>query len=117
MLIAGVANVAYTQSVEAITWPYAVLPIALTSFGVAIAFPLLTIASMDLFPDRRGGASSLQMFLSLIVNASVAGLLSPLLQHSARHLAIGAALLTLIGMTLYLFARSAIPRVPVATAS
>jgi len=111
MLIAAVANIAYTQSVDQVAWPYAVLPIAYIAFGVAIAFPLLTIASMDLFPERRGGASSLQMFLSLIVNASVAGLLSPLLQHNAAHLAIGAAVLTLTGMTLYLFARSAIPRV------
>lgn len=111
MLIAGISNVAYTQLVDVVVWPYAVLPIALTAFGVAIAFPLLTIASMDLFPDRRGGASSLQMFLSLIVNASVAGLLAPLLQHDARQLALGAAALTLSGMTLYLFARSAVSRV------
>jgi DHA1 family bicyclomycin/chloramphenicol resistance-like MFS transporter len=111
MLVAGIGNIAYTHAVEVVTWPWAVLPITLTAFGVAIAFPLLTIASMDLFPERRGGASSLQMFLSLIVNASVAGLLAPLLQHDARQLAIGAALLTLSGLTLYLFARSAVPRV------
>ena len=86
------------------------LPIGLTAFGVAIAFPLLTIACMDLFPDRRGGVSSLQMFLSLLVNASIAGLVAPLVHHSAAVLAIGSTALTVVGMVLYVLARSAIPK-------
>jgi hypothetical protein len=48
------------------------------------------------------------MFLSLIVNASVAGLLSPLLQHNASHLALGAAAMTLTGLVLTWLARRAI---------
>ncbi|MCB1602293.1 MAG: multidrug effflux MFS transporter [Lysobacterales bacterium] len=110
MIIAGVSNILYTHSVDQVLWPWAVLPIALTAFGVAIAFPLLTIACMDLFPDRRGGVSSLQMFLSLLVNASIAGLVAPLVHQSARSLAIGSMLLTVVGMILYVFARSAIPK-------
>lgn len=108
MLAASIGNIAYTQSVATISWPWAVLPIGLIAFGVALAHPLLTIASMDLFPERRGGASSLQMFLSLIVNASVAGLLSPLLQHNASHLALGAAAMTLTGLVLTWLARRSV---------
>lgn len=110
MLIAGAVNIAYCLSVEQVQWPWAVLPIGLTAFGVAIAFPLLTIACMDLFPDRRGGVSSLQMFLSLLVNATIAGLVAPLVHHSATVLAIGSTALTVVGMVLYFFARSAIPK-------
>lgn len=107
-LLAGVCNLAYTQSVATIGWPWAVLPVALTAFGVALSHPLLTIASMDLYPERRGAASSLQMFLSLLVNASVAGLMAPLLQHSASHLALGSAAMTLCGVVCTWLARRAL---------
>ena len=110
MLLAAILNIAYTQSVDSVTWPWAVLPIGLIAFAVAIAFPLLTLAMMDLFPTRLGTASSLQMFLSLVVNAAVAGLLAPLLQHNARLLALGAAALTVTGLGLFVLARKAVPR-------
>ena len=114
MLFAGVANIAYTQSVDVVTWPWAVLPIGLIAFAVAIAFPLLTLAMMDLFPTRLGTASSLQMFLSLVVNAAVAGLLAPVLQHDARLLAFGSTALSLTGLALFYLARKAVPRVVLA---
>lgn len=110
MLLAAILNIAYTQSVDSVAWPWAVLPIGLIAFAVAIAFPLLTLAMMDLFPTRLGTASSLQMFLSLVVNAAVAGLLAPLLQHNARLLAMGAAALTVTGLGLFVLARKAVPR-------
>lgn len=110
MLLAAILNIAYTQSVDSVAWPWAVLPIGLIAFAVAIAFPLLTLAMMDLFPTRLGTASSLQMFLSLVVNAAVAGLLAPLLQHNARLLALGAAALTVTGLGLFVLARKAVPR-------
>lgn len=110
MLVAAVINIGYTQAVSPVGWPMAVLPIGLIAVAVAIAFPLLTLAMMDIYPDRRGAASSLQMFLSLIVNAMVAGLLSPLVQSDARSLALAASALTLSGLALYLMARKAIPQ-------
>lgn len=109
MLLAGVINIGYTQSVSPVAWPMAVLPIAMIAVAVAIAFPLLTLAMMDVFPERRGAASSLQMFLSLVVNAMVAGLLAPMVQGDARSLALAASALTLSGLALYLMARKAIP--------
>jgi DHA1 family bicyclomycin/chloramphenicol resistance-like MFS transporter len=109
MLLACVVNVAYTQSADAVTWPWAVLPIGVIAFSVAIVFPLLTLAMMDLFPARLGTASSLQMFLSLIVNAGVAGLLAPLLQHNARLLALGTTALAITGLLMFGIARKAVP--------
>lgn len=108
MALAGVINIVYTLNVEQLSWPYAVLPVTLIAFSIAIAFPLLTIAIMDLFPERRGTASSLQMFLSLTVNASVAGLLAPMLHGAGKHLAIGAAVLGMCGFVLFWLARSAV---------
>lgn len=103
MLAAGAINVAYTQMFE-LTWPMAVLPIMLVAAAVALSFPQLSIMLLDLFPERRGSASSLQMFLSLIVNALVAGMMAPWLQHNAAHLALGALALTASGAVLCVLA-------------
>lgn len=117
MLLAAVINIGYTQWTQPVHWPMAVLPVAMIAVAVAIAFPLLSLAMMDVFPDRRGAASSLQMFLSLVVNAAVSGLLAPLVQSDARSLALAASSLTLSGLVLYLLARKAIPLDPRAQAA
>src|SRR5690606_6373442 len=76
--LAALGNVAYGLLVEAPTVPWAVLPAAVNAFGVALVFPVLTLAILDMYPRQRGSASSLQAFTSLALNAVVAGLLSPL---------------------------------------
>jgi hypothetical protein len=63
---------------------------------------------MERFPQCRGSASSLQMALSLGVNAAVAGVLAPLVHTADHHLALAAAALTGIGFLLHLPARSAL---------
>lgn len=100
MLLAGVAGVAY--SVSGLPWvlPWPVLPVSLLAFGIAISFPAVTLMLIDRYPTRRGGASSLQAFISLIINALVAGALAPLLKDSTEWLALGGLTLTVIG---YLF--------------
>lgn len=95
--VAALANIAYALAVPQLQLPWAVLPASLTAFGVALVFPILTLAILDMYPRQRGSASSLQAFTSLVVNAVVAGVLSPLLSHSGRHLAIGAACFTAVG--------------------
>ncbi|MFN7184678.1 MAG: Bcr/CflA family drug resistance efflux transporter, partial [Thermomonas haemolytica] len=54
-------------------------------------------AILDLFPRQRGSASSLQAFFGLLVNAVIAGVLSPLVSASGLHLALGAAAFVLVG--------------------
>ncbi len=103
MFFAGVANVIYTQ-LFALSWPAAVLPIALVACAVALTFPQMSIMLLDQFPERRGSASSLQMFLSLIVNAAVAGLMAPWLQANVAHLAAGALALSVSGGVLCVLA-------------
>ncbi len=95
--VAAIANIAYGSLASSLSLPWAVLPATLTAFGVALTFPILTLAILDMYPAQRGSASSLQAFTSLVVNALVAGLLSPLVSHSAVLLATLAACFTLAG--------------------
>jgi len=95
--VAAVANIAYNAWTPSLTVPWAVLPVMLNSFGVALVFPILTLAILDMYPRQRGSASSLQAFTSLSLNALVAGALSPLLSRHGLHLALGAAAFALLG--------------------
>jgi DHA1 family bicyclomycin/chloramphenicol resistance-like MFS transporter len=78
-----------------------VLPTSLLAFGIALVFPILTIAILDLYPEQRGSASSMQAFVGLLSNALIAGVLSAWLSDSALHLALGAAGFTLTGFLLW----------------
>ncbi len=98
MLVAGVANIAYCSSSLPFALPWAVLPIAVTAFGIAIAFPAITLMLLDRYPTHRGAASSMQSFISLVFNAGIAGIAAPLLHgHPPVWLAISALTLTVLG--------------------
>lgn len=71
--------------------PWAVLPLALYTFGLAIAMPAIQQAALSLFPANRGLASSLQSFVQMMAFALVSGFVAPLLFDSALHLAEGLA--------------------------
>ncbi|WP_374248128.1 multidrug effflux MFS transporter [Thermomonas sp.] len=96
-LLAAVLNIAQAALVPLPVVPWAVLPTSLNAFGIALAFPIITLAILDMYPQQRGGASSLQAFIGLLVNALVAGLLSPLLSGSMLALALGAAAFSVAG--------------------
>ncbi len=53
------------------------MPMSGLAFGVALIFPILTIALLDMYPHIRGTASSMQAFVSLMANAMISGLLVP----------------------------------------
>lgn len=95
--LAVAMNVAYNLLVAEPSVPWAVLPMMLNSFGIALVFPILTLAILDMYPRQRGSASSLQAFTGLVSNAVIAGVLSPLLSHAGIHLALGAATFTFLG--------------------
>jgi DHA1 family bicyclomycin/chloramphenicol resistance-like MFS transporter len=79
---------------------------------VALVFPVLTLAILDMYPRQRGSASSLQAFTSLALNAVVAGLLSPLVSGSMATLAVAAALFTLAGWLVWRLERHRIRQLP-----
>lgn len=71
--------------------PWALLPVPLFAFGWAMVVPAITLMVLDLVPERRGMASSLQACLASSINGLVAGLLAPAAMHSPIGLA-GASL-------------------------
>ncbi|WP_374357321.1 multidrug effflux MFS transporter [Thermomonas sp.] len=94
---ATLVNIGYNLLVVDHALPWAVLPISLNAFGIALVFPIVTLAILDMYPYQRGSASSLQAFVGLLVNVVIAGVLSPWLSHDGLSLALGAACFTLAG--------------------
>ena len=99
--VATVVTAAYAGLAPAPVYPWAVLPLVLLSFGVALVFPQLMLQMLDLYPTQRGSASSMQAFLSLMFQAGVAGLLSPLLSAEPWRLAAAALLLSSAALALW----------------
>lgn len=99
--LAVLANLAYHAWTDAPAVLPTVLPVALNSFGIALVFPILTLAILDMFPHARGAASSMQAFISLLLNAAVAGLLSPWLSDDLFRLALAAGTLSLLAWMLW----------------
>ncbi|MCW0206120.1 MAG: Bcr/CflA family drug resistance efflux transporter, partial [Achromobacter sp.] len=66
---------------------------------------------LDLVPERRGMASSMQSCLAASANALVAGLLAPLVMHSTLLLALASMGLMSIGLASWLWVK---PRLPTA---
>jgi DHA1 family bicyclomycin/chloramphenicol resistance-like MFS transporter len=110
--VAMAANLAYNALVPAPEVPWAIAPIVLNSFGIALVFPILTLAILDMYPRMRGSASSLQAFTGLVCNAVVAGVLSPLLSGSALHLAAGAAAFAFLAWAFWRWEMHAGTRLP-----
>ena len=77
-------------------------PIALLAFGWAVMTPSITLLVLDLYPERRGMASSLQAFITATANALVAGVVAPLAMHSTVLLAASALGFVLVGLVSWL---------------
>jgi len=92
---AAPANLAYNSLADPLQVPLAVLPTAMLAFGIALVFPVLTLAMLDMYPRQRGAASSMQMFIGLLSHTLVAGVVSPLVSHHGLSLALTSATLTL----------------------
>ncbi|MDP2026890.1 multidrug effflux MFS transporter [Sulfuriferula sp.] len=93
---AAAINLAYNLALTP-SMPWAVLPIALYSTGMALAMPSITLLTLDVFPLNRGLVSSLQGFVQTTLNAVVAGAISPLVSFSTGYLAIGMLTFLLLG--------------------
>jgi DHA1 family bicyclomycin/chloramphenicol resistance-like MFS transporter len=88
MLVAAVINIGYNALFPAAV-PWAVLPLAIYTFGLAVAMPAVQMSALGLFPDNRGLASSMLGFIQMMSFALVSGLVAPLLFDSAFKLACG----------------------------
>ena len=84
---------------------WALIPIALFAFGWALMVPVVTLMVLDLVPDRRGMASSMQAFIGSAANGLVAGAVAPLVMHSAPALALTSLLMLGVGMVAWVWVR------------
>ena len=105
MLGASALNLIVSASLAQAQVPWSVLPISLHAIGIGISFPTLTLMLLDRHPRHRGAVSSLQAFVSLLISAVLAGVISPLLSDSAMKLAAGSATLTALGFASWMRVR------------
>lgn len=91
------ANLLFTAHVS-----WAMLPVAIFAFGWAMMVPVVTLLVLDLHPDRRGMASSLQAFIGSSANGLVAGVIAPLVMHSTVGLAAASLAMLSVGLLAWL---------------
>lgn len=82
---------------------WALFPIAIFAFGWALMVPVITLLVLDLHPERRGMASSLQAFIGSSANGLVAGLIVPLVMHSTVLLAAASLAMMCVGLTAWVY--------------
>ena len=73
--------------------PWAVLPLTLYTFGFSFVAPVATIEGLDMIPQRKGLAASLQGFTQILVFALISGFAARLVFHSGPRHAVGLAIL------------------------
>ena len=113
MIVASLANLAYAFALKP-ALPWAVLPIFLYAIGSAMAMPSISLIVLDLFPARRGMASSLQGFIAGVINAVTAGIIAPVTWHAPRALALGMIALMACGLaSWWLYVKLVPPRVKI----
>ncbi len=104
MLCIGVLNLVANGLFKAhVSW--ALFPIAIFAFGWALMVPVVTLLVLDLHPERRGMASSLQMFVGSTANGIVAGVIAPLVMHSTVGLATASVLMMGLGLCSWVYIR------------
>lgn len=97
MLAVSVVNVVANLLFKAhVSW--SMIPIGVYSLGWAMMTPVVTLMVLDLFPERRGMAASMQAFVGSAANGLVAGVLAPMVMHSTIGLAVAALLLMMVGL-------------------
>jgi len=90
MALGCVLNVGYTALAgDRVAVPWAVLPLMVYTFGLAVAMPAIQVGALGLFPDNRGLASSMLAFIQMMSFALMSGLVAPMLFGSAFKLAVG----------------------------
>jgi DHA1 family bicyclomycin/chloramphenicol resistance-like MFS transporter len=104
MLAAVTANVGYHLFLPP-ALPWTVLPMFFFTFGSSIIAPGATLLALDLFPHIRGTVASCQSFVSTLLGAIVAGVISPALSHSVLALALGQAGFALAALACWVVSR------------
>jgi len=105
-LVNVVANALFTPHAAWALWPLAVF-----AFGWALMVPVVTLLVLDLHPERRGMASSLQAVIGSTANGVVAGVIAPLVMHSTLALATTSILMLGIGLVAWVWLHGQWPEI------
>jgi MFS transporter, DHA1 family, multidrug resistance protein len=109
MLVVSILNVGLNAVFEPSVW-WSMWPVAVFAFGWALMVPVVTLMVLDLVPERRGMASSVQACIGSLANAVVAGVLAPLVMHSPLGLAMASAGLMSVGVLAWLWVKPQLQR-------
>ena len=99
-LVNLVLNLLFTPHVS-----WALIPLGVYAFGWALMVPVVTLMVLDLVPERRGMASSLQACVGALANGIVAGVVAPLVMHSPVALAATSLLMMGIGLLAWVWVK------------
>lgn len=88
--------------------PWVLVGPTLLGTAIGMAFPVLQLALLDLFPHRLGSAASMSAFAVLISNAALAGLLAPAVTGSLLSAALASAGLSSVGGLLWWWHRATV---------
>ena len=104
MLLVSLLNVVLNVFFEPSVW-WSMWPVAIFAFGWSLMVPVVTLMVLDLVPERRGMASSVQACIGSLANALVAGALAPLVMHSPLALALASLGLMGIGVIAWIWVK------------
>ena len=102
ILLSGTVAATLYPSLADIRLPWAVIPLGVSTFGLALINPGLALTAMQRFPDSRGLASSLNAFISTLFFALSAGFIAPLLAAKAQWLGMATLTCGLLSMLCWL---------------
>ena len=109
MLAACAVNVAANLLFKAhVAWAF--LPLAVYCFGWALMQPAMTLLLLDLHPERRGMAASLQIFIGSMTNSLTAGVLAPLVMYSTVALSLMSVAILGVSLAAWLLAHRRWPQ-------
>ncbi|MCB4812379.1 multidrug effflux MFS transporter [Methylovorus menthalis] len=97
LAIASIGNLIYnlTSSPEL---PYAVIPILVYTLGLTMLLPGALTLALDIFPEKKGMAASVQGFVQSIIFTLISAFTIPLVLGSALHYAV--AMSSMFGINL-----------------
>ena len=110
MLVTAVVNLVANMLFQAHAL-WAIWPIAFYAFGWALVVPVVTLLVLDLHPERRGMASSLQAVIGSASNGVVAGVLAPLVMHSTVLLATASLCMMGVGLVAWIVVHRVWPEI------
>jgi MFS transporter, DHA1 family, multidrug resistance protein len=103
---------AVTSLMLLLQWSFTAPPIylqqlllAAMGFGLQLMYPVVTLRILDLFPDSRGAAASMQSFSNLLIATLSMGLVAPMLAYSMAGIALGSMAASAAGWLLWQLAQ------------